>query len=135
MLTSCRYCNKIHDTKHDCGKKPKRVKNSESHKFRSLRVWQKKREQIKSRDNFLCQVCIRKLHNTIKQYTYDTLSVHHIVPIEQDDSKKLSDSNLITLCEYHHEMAESGKISLQEMQEIAREQERRSTPKGSNLQI
>jgi hypothetical protein len=27
------------------------------------------------------------------------------------------------LCEYHHEMAESGKISLQEMQEIAREQE------------
>ena len=43
------------------------------------------------------------------------LEVHHIVPIEEDYTKRLDSSNLITLCRYHHEMAEANEISKEEL--------------------
>jgi 5-methylcytosine-specific restriction endonuclease McrA len=130
MLRSCSYCGKIHDTKVDCGKKPKTVKNTEYSKFRSTAAWTQKSIEIKHRDTFLCQICIRKLYNTVTQYNYSNLSVHHAIPIGQDESKRLLNSNLITICDYHHEMAESGRIGLTEIQAIIREQELRGTPQG-----
>ena len=123
MLSSCRYCNRIHDTKVDCGKKPKAVKNTEVDKFRWTHGWHTKREEIKQRDLYLCQICIRKLYDTVTQYNYTNLSVHHAIPIGQDESKRLLNSNLITICDYHHEMAESGRIGLAEILTIIREQE------------
>ena len=130
MLSSCRYCNRIHDTKLDCGKKPKAVKNTEQKKFRSTAAWTQKSIEIKQRDVFLCQICIRKLYDTVTQYNYSNLSVHHAIPIGQDESKRLLNSNLITICDYHHEMAESGRIGLVEILTIIREQERKGTPGG-----
>lgn len=38
MLKSCKYCMKIHDSKYDCGKKPKRKKQgNDKDKYNSIR--------------------------------------------------------------------------------------------------
>ena len=107
-LKSCKYCGRIHKKDFICPMKPKsnKYKTSEADKFRWTKAWQRKREEVKRRDKFLCQICIRKLYNTIKKYNYNDLEVHHIVPIKEDYELRLEDSNLITLCEYHHELAD-----------------------------
>ena len=113
MLKSCKHCGRIHDSKYMCPSKPRRNNYkdvTEEDKFRSTYVWQKKRENIKQRDNYLCQVCIRKLYNTLKQYNYEDIQVHHIVPLKEDYELRLEDDNLISLCKYHHELAEKGEI-------------------------
>ena len=124
MLRSCKYCGRIHDNRHDCGHKPKyRKQYTDINGFRSTAAWQRKRGQIKQRDNYLCQICIRKLYGTITQYTYDNLSVHHAVPVEQDWDRRLDDDNLLTVCDMHHEMAEAGEIPLDEILGIISEQQ------------
>ena len=40
---------------------------------------------------------------------------HHIVKISASEEGKLQDENLITLCRYHHEMAEKNMISKEEL--------------------
>ena len=40
------------------------------------------------------------------------------MPIEEDYNKRLDDNNLITLCRYHHKMAETGEIPREELQEM-----------------
>ena len=70
MLRSCQYCGRIHDNKFICSQKPTRKKyTTEADKFRSTNKWRKKREEIKNRDLYLCQICIRELHNTKKYIT------------------------------------------------------------------
>ena len=124
MLKSCKYCGRIHDSKHDCGRKPQRQKQgNEKDRFRWTKAWQRKREEIKERDKYLCQICIRKLYDTETQYSYSSLEVHHAVPLEEDYEKRLDDDNLITLCERHHEKAERGEIPRKEILMIVREQE------------
>jgi 5-methylcytosine-specific restriction endonuclease McrA len=123
MLKSCKYCGRIHDSKYDCGKKPKRIKgNTQADKFRWTKEWQDKRTEIKERDNYLCQVCIRKLYNTTNQYTYDNISVHHAIPLSVNYDKRLDNDNLITVCDYHHEMAEKGIIDYKTIKNIIDEQ-------------
>lgn len=124
MLKSCKWCMRVHDSKFDCGHKPQRKKQgNDKDKFRWTQAWQKKREEIKERDKYLCQVCIRKLYETVNQYTYDDLEVHHAIPLEEDFDKRLDNDNLLTLCERHHEMAESGEIPRAEILKIISEQE------------
>ena len=91
-------------------------------KFRCSQKWQKKRNQIKKRDSFLCQVCIRELYGTRRKYTYENLEVHHAIPISKSEELKLDDNNLITLCSFHHSMCEKGKIPYEEIQKIINEQ-------------
>lgn len=123
MLKSCSYCGRIHGTKEICPKKPIRRKyETGQNKFRSKNIWTKKSKRIRERDGFLCQICIRKLFKTVKQYNYENLEVHHIVPVKADYDLRLEDSNLITLCERHHQMAESGEIPTELLQRIALEQ-------------
>lgn len=112
MLKSCKYCGRIHDKKYICPHKPirQRYKKTEEDSFRNTKAWQRKRNNIKDRDKGLCQVCIRKLYNTIKQYNYTDIEVHHIVPLREDYELRLEDDNLISLCKYHHELAERGEI-------------------------
>ncbi|MCJ8008108.1 HNH endonuclease [Lederbergia wuyishanensis] len=125
MLKSCKYCGGIHDRKYKCPHKPKRTnyKTTYIDKFRWSKVWQKKRNHIKERDKHLCQVCIRELHNTQLKYNFHNIEVHHIVPIAEDWNKRLDDDYLISLCKYHHELAECGEISREELLEIVKEQE------------
>lgn len=124
MLRSCKYCGRIHDSKYICKYKPKREnKITEADKFRSSSIWHKKREEVKHRDLYLCQICIRELYNTIYKYNTNNLEVHHNIPINEDDTKKLDNNNLLTVCHYHHELCESGEISRKEVQSIIDEQE------------
>lgn len=124
MLKSCKYCNRIHDRKYDCGRKPKRRKQpTDAIAFRNTTAWQHKREDIRQRDKNLCQLCLRGYSGAVHKYNYDDLSVHHAVPIEVDYDKRLDDDNLITTCELHHEAMESGEIPLEEVLTIIKEQE------------
>lgn len=123
MLRGCPYCQRIHDSKYDCGMKPKEVKRfSESNKLRNSTAWIKKREEIRERDNNLCQACLRNLAGTKVTYNNKMLSVHHAISIKQDGGRWLDDDNLITLCAYHHDQAEKGKITYPIIKKIIDEQ-------------
>lgn len=124
MLKSCSYCGRIHDSKYICKEKPIKKKTiTEADKFRWTRIWQKKREEIKKRDLYLCQICIRELYGTVNKYNTKDLSVHHNTPIKEDYNKRLDNDNLLTVCDHHHEMCERGEIPRDEVQKIIDEQE------------
>lgn len=131
MLKSCKYCGNIHDSKYDCGKKPRRKKiRTEQNQFRSTNAWKNKSIQIRVRDHYLCQVCIRNLYHTQQQYNDKDLEVHHIIPVAEDYDRRLDNENLITLCEYHHEMSERGEIPREALKAIVRQQETNWDPPG-----
>lgn len=128
MLKSCKYCGRIHDSKFNCGKKIRHTKADYSRRtkadyFRHTQAWTNKALEIKQRDNYLCQICIRRLYNTLQQYNYDRLSVHHAIPINTDWEKRLDNDNLITSCEMHHKMMEDGIIPYEVVKTIIDEQE------------
>lgn len=125
MLRACKFCGKIHDSKYRCLKAPVKEKKklSKADYFRRGQSWTNKSIEIRERDHYLCQACIRGLPGTYQKYNYDGLSVHHIVPINKDWDRRLENDNLITLCDMHHEMAESGEIEAEVLTQIAKEQE------------
>lgn len=132
MLTTCRYCGRIHDSAYDCGRKPERGKKRGSLSgqdeiaFRRTEAWKQKSLRIRARDHFLCQICIRNLYpyGEGRALNYDGLSVHHAVPVRDAWERRLDDNNLLTLCLAHHEMAERGDIPVLEIQNIIREQQK-----------
>lgn len=131
MLKSCSYCGRIHDSKHDCGKKPvcRKIRGKKD-VFRSTAEWQRKAKEIKERDNYLCQICVRNMYETNRRLNSENLSVHHAIPLENNFEKRLDNDNLLTVCSKHHEMAESGKIPLQIIQKIIAEQKISPGDKG-----
>lgn len=131
MLKSCSSCGHIHDSKYICPQKQKAINDRQRRykadrdidKFRNTKAWRDKRVRIKARDNYLCQICIRKLYGTINQYTYTNLSVHHAESLEDAWEKRLDDDNLLTTCDMHHEKMESGEIPKDVVLKIIAEQE------------
>ena len=122
MKKTCVYCGRGHPKGYICPAKPvRRKRRSKADKFRSTITWQKKRSHIAERDRYLCRIC---LGNGI--YSHD-IQVHHITPLADDYSLRLEDSNLITLCPFHHEQAERGKISAEHLRELTG-----SPPEGMN---
>lgn len=128
MLKSCKYCGRIHDSKMDCGCKPKRIKESTAESsFRGTAKWKKKRMQILERDGHMCQLCLRGLHDIgTRRFNGKDLEVHHIVPLSVNFDLRLEDDNLITLCGEHHELAEAKAIEGELLRDIAKEN--RGTP-------
>lgn len=125
MLKTCKHCG-IVDENHICPHRKSRHKSGDrqSDKFRSTKIWQRKREEIKCRDKWLCQVCLRNKYNTVSFLNHKTVQVHHITSIQEDYNRRLDNDNLISLCDYHHKMAERGQIPKRELYEIVREIER-----------
>ena len=115
MLKTCSVCGQIHDHNKICTRQS-RKKETKANKFRRTYKWQQKSQRIKIRDKFLCRVCLSGKYDTDYVYNYKQLEVHHIIPIEEDYEKRLDSSNLITLCCYHHKMAEDGAIPRDELQ-------------------
>lgn len=108
-MKSCKYCGCIHDINYKCRSIPtKTYKETLATKFRRTSKWIKKSIEIRQRDNYLCQWCLTK-----GLYTYDRLSVHHIIPIVVNYKKSLDNDNLITLCAECHHNAEVGKIKVE----------------------
>lgn len=124
MLKSCSNCGRIHNRGERCPNKKERprLKNAtEMSRFRSSIAWQKTRREIKVRDKFMCQVCVTEKYNTTLKYNFTNLEVHHIVPIFEDWNLRLDMNNCITLCRYHHELAEDGTISRKELMNLVKE--------------
>lgn len=116
MLKTCSKCGIVPE-EHICPYKRQRKKerDSKADKFRKTKLWTRKSLEIRQRDKNLCIVCINNLYNTIFQYNYDKLEVHHITPINEDYNRRLDNDNLITLCNYHHKLADSGYIPREEL--------------------
>ena len=116
MLKTCSKCG-IVDISHICPYKTykKKNRNNKIDKFRKTKAWTNKSIEIRQRDKYLCVVCINNLYYTINQYNFNKLSVHHITPLEEDFNKRLDNDNLITLCGYHHKLAEDGNIPREEL--------------------
>lgn len=121
MQKSCSKCGKIHPKGYICRNKASVAveRNSEADLFRNTQAWKKKTEDIKQRDLYLCRVCFCGIYSTKNRLNNKRLSVHHIIPIKVDFDKRLDNDNLITLCDYHHELAEKGAIPAAFLRETA----------------
>ena len=120
MLKTCKRCG-IVDENHICPYKPKKHYSNEARDIRKTNRWTNKSLAIRQRDNYLCRVCRLNKYDTKIRYNSNNLEVHHIVPISIDETKAFDDNNLITLCAYHHELAEKGKIPKEELIKIVEE--------------
>ena len=60
-------------------------------------------------------------YNTINQFNYNKLEVHHIEKLTENYDKRLDNDNLITLCVYHHKLADNGEIPKEELKELIKE--------------
>lgn len=118
MMKACSRCGKIHEYGHKCYANSRNYYQHDPkiRKFRNSQSWHKKAEEIKERDKFLCQVCLKN-----NAYNYRDLSVHHIQPLSDNWDLRLENSNLITVCETHHKDCECGKIPRAEQQSIVDE--------------
>lgn len=136
MLKSCHYCGRIHDKNYMCPQKEEAIKRRQKKKgtkedrFRSSTEWKWKREDVRLRDRQMCQVCARGLYGTEKEIQTEDIEVHHIVPIEEDWDSRMDGENLVTLCRYHHNMAEKKQIKRIILKKIAREQEEKEDYTG-----
>ena len=113
MLKSCQYCGRIHPRGYMCPQKPKQAhhRNEKTSSFRKTYTWQKKRNQIVSRDYHLCRICNEGSYGVYGVPGLDQeLSVHHIEPLEERFDLRLDDGNLLTCCSRHHRMADDGDI-------------------------
>ena len=113
---TCAHCG-IVPRGHHCPYKTykKKAYDTEADKFRKTKRWTNKSIEIRQRDRYLCRVCEANLYNTVQRFNYSELDVHHIIPINEDYNKRLDNDNLITLCRYHHKMADDGKIPKEEL--------------------
>lgn len=127
MLKSCSYCGRIHDSKKVCKQRQQAEqirwtnrKLTKALMFRRSSKWTEKSVQIRERDNYMCLCCRAMLEGTKNQFNTTDISVHHIVPIEEDYGKRLDEENLITVCGLHHELCESGRISRKVQSELVK---------------
>lgn len=118
MLKSCSKCGRVHEHNYNC--KAIIIKNSGSlsNKFRNTQAWKKKRKIVFDRDKGLCQLCIRNLYDTYGRIYDNSIEVHHIEPIVEAYELRLDEDNLISLCTYHHKMADRGDISTQVLKDM-----------------
>ena len=120
MLISCARCGKIHKPG-ECSIVPEKKKSykkkiNEADEFRRTAQWQRKRKEILERDKYLCRVCLSGKHPIgTRPINTEKIQVHHIEPIVKAWKKRLDDDNLISLCPYHHYLAEHGDITVEEL--------------------
>ena len=119
VLKACSRCGKIHE--YGACKVPAsgyrvytRKTATSITRFRSSRVWQRKRLEILERDQHLCKLCLYRgvINNK-------ALEVHHIVPIKDNEELKLEDSNLVTVCSTCHSLVEDDKSYIGLLQRLA----------------
>ena len=131
MLKSCKYCGRIHEAAFICPHKQealdrqreranrKRGHYTQGDKYRTTRKWRDVRNYVIHRDRRLCLCCLAELEGTETRYNTEDLSVHHITPIKEDYNRKNDETNLITVCRYHHEMCEAGAIPRDKQRQLA----------------
>ena len=123
MYRTCSKCGKIHDTRYKCKVNNIIKQDTDESKLRSTNRWTKKSLDIRTKANYLCEVC--RYQGVL---TYDNLEVHHIEKLKDNKDRLLDDYNLICLCVEHHKLADSGQLSSDFLKELAKEREERNTP-------
>ena len=120
MYKSCPRCGRVHDFNYKCGegKTPRKFVKDEESKLRSRYSWQKKREEIRDRAYFLCEVCKDR-----GDYTPKKVEVHHIRKLKEDHDGLLENDNLITLCSVHHREADRGQLNTAYLLELVKKRE------------
>ena len=121
-LVTCRYCGVV-QRGHICPHKKSRQKGGDrqSDRFRKTKAWTQKSIEIRQRDRYLCQCCLHNLYDTIEWLNYKAVEVHHITPLQEDCNRRLDNDNLISLCSYHHKMADKGQIPREVLYDIVKE--------------
>ncbi|MCM1023845.1 MAG: HNH endonuclease [Prevotella sp.] len=118
MLKACPYCKGVHPIGYICPKKPVRKKQNNIAAFRNTKHWQRKREEIRRRDGYMCRLCAIGCCGEPVKYN-PKVSVHHIEPLAEAWEKRLEDDNLICLCSRHHEQADNGEIDKELLKKLA----------------
>ena len=117
MRKSCKWCQRTHAIGEECPLKPKRKTKpklrTQQNTIRSSEYYKSVRKNVLERDHHLCRVCFFR-----KELHADALEVHHITPIEEAPERAYEESNLITLCREHHELAEAGVIPREKLYSI-----------------
>lgn len=100
----------------------KRRYSTNNNKFYHSKEWQAVRAQVLERDAYQCQVCKRSGRLTIAD------TVHHIVPVRVDPSRKLDPSNLETICRACHNKEHSERAkSLADKKRLVKAEKRHDT--------
>ena len=118
MLKACSRCGRVHGHGECTAGGYVRYtppKDTPVRRFRRTGRWQRKRNSIVKRDGYLCRLCLDNM-----KLTSDNLQVHHIIPVAVDDSLKLVDDNLITLCPDCHRQVEGNKKMIGYLQRLAK---------------
>jgi len=122
VFYSCHRCGRIHEERFKCThNKPKYDNNkykTTADKLRFNNKWKKKRKEIRESAKGLCEVCADS-----GAYVYKDLAVHHITEIHKAPERYLDNYNLISLCRYHHALADEGKITKEYLEGLARRRE------------
>lgn len=129
MLKSCKYCGRIHDPRNICAARQMSAQRymyrsgTDADRFRRTKTWTDMSLLIRERDHFIClcckeQILMDRVNSNRMMTDNDGLSVHHIVPIEEDFESRLDERNLITVCSVHHELCEKQEITRQVQREL-----------------
>ena len=79
------------------------IKSGNVKKFYKSTIWRHKRKTTLKRDNFECQMCRKEGKvNSGEDGRGKGLVVHHKKHLKKRPDLALADSNLITVCESHH---------------------------------
>lgn len=70
--------------------------------FYKSAAWLRKRAKILRRDKYLCAECRRYNRRDSRGLPIEAVTVHHIVPLEVDPSRRLDETNLQSLCKACH---------------------------------
>lgn len=98
LISKGRYCS---DHRRRPRKRKSRYKYQHKNKsFYNSAVWRRTREYIYERDKGCCQRCGKFVFGR-------DAHVHHIVPIQEDESMKLEPTNLKLLCKDCHMIEEN----------------------------
>ncbi len=119
MLRSCSRCGRIHSDNFTCKNGIRRKYSAtEENKLRGLSAWKSKRESIKERALYLCEVCRDQ-----GDYSRKALEVHHITKLKDNPDGLLDDDNLSCLCIYHHKQADKGEIDADYLRQLAKKRD------------
>ena len=116
VLIACGRCGKIHE-RGQCQEKALttyRKKTTKQVQIRHSTRWARVREQALERDCYLCRLCLEQGF-----LNHNSLEVHHIVKIEENETLAYELDNIITLCQQHHMEVEDDRTKRDYLRELA----------------
>lgn len=120
MYKSCSRCGKIHASNYQCniGRVARKHNGGTERTLRSSWKWTEKSKEIRDKAHYMCEVCMSE-----GRINLSDVEVHHIIKVKDNEDLLLDNFNLICLCTTHHHQADSGELSQDLLQDLARQRE------------